>query len=230
MRARGLTLAGWVANTVDASHAPRRPTICKLAARSPAPLLGRIPCLGHVPRLAHAEYHATSLARHLPGSNPCSNIKLEGTASMSQIQDPHRPTTDADRRQAKPWTVSEIVMALFELPFNDLMFRAQQAHREQLPGCKRDVELATLLSIKTGGCEEDCGYCPQSARYDTGPGRPKKLIPLQEVMEAARAGQAERRHPLLHGRRLALARSPATWKPSAKPWCRSQGPGPGNLR
>jgi biotin synthase len=104
---------------------------------------------------------------------------------MNQIQT-LTPTADADRRQAKPWTVAEIA-ALFELPFNDLLFRAQQVHREHFDA--NAVQLSTLLSIKTGGCEEDCAYCPQSAHFDTGL-KAEKLIPLEEVMEAARAAKA----------------------------------------
>ena len=103
---------------------------------------------------------------------------------MNQIQT-LTPTTDADRRQATPWTV-DAVAALFELPFNDLLFRAQQVHREHFDA--NAVQLSTLLSIKTGGCEEDCKYCPQSAHFDTGL-KAEKLIPLEEVMEAARAAK-----------------------------------------
>lgn len=104
---------------------------------------------------------------------------------MNQIQT-LTPTTDADRRQATPWTV-DAVAALFELPFNDLLFRAQTVHREHFD--PNAVQLSTLLSIKTGGCEEDCKYCPQSAHFDTGL-KAEKLIPLEEVMEAARAARA----------------------------------------
>ena len=95
------------------------------------------------------------------------------------------PTTDELRRQAKPWTVSEVA-ALFELPFNDLLFRAQQVHREHFDA--NAVQLSTLLSIKTGGCEEDCKYCPQSAHFETGL-KAEKLLPLDEVLEAARAAK-----------------------------------------
>ena len=104
---------------------------------------------------------------------------------MNQIQT-LTPTSDADRKNSKPWTVNEVA-ALFELPFNDLMFRAQQIHREHFDA--NAVQLSTLLSIKTGGCEEDCAYCPQSAHFDTGL-KAEKLIPLQEVIEAARAAKA----------------------------------------
>lgn len=84
------------------------------------------------------------------------------------------------------WPLDD-VLALFELPFNDLMFQAQQTHRAHFP--EGDVELATLLSIKTGGCEEDCGYCPQAARYDTGV-EAKKILELEQVLDAAREAKA----------------------------------------
>ena len=84
------------------------------------------------------------------------------------------------------WTVAQIE-ALFDLPFNDLMLEAAQAHRANFP--EGDVELATLLSIKTGGCPEDCGYCPQAARYDTDV-KASRLLDLEEVLEAAKAAKA----------------------------------------
>ncbi|HYD81303.1 MAG TPA: biotin synthase BioB [Paucimonas sp.] len=84
------------------------------------------------------------------------------------------------------WSVDDIV-ALFELPFSDLLFRAQQVHREHFD--PREVELATLMSIKTGGCPEDCGYCPQAARYDTGV-EAQKILPLDTVLDAAKAAKA----------------------------------------
>ena len=63
------------------------------------------------------------------------------------------------------WSVCK-VEALFETPFLELVYRAAQVHREHFnPGA---IQLSTLMSIKTGGCPEDCGYCPQSARYQTG--------------------------------------------------------------
>ena len=84
------------------------------------------------------------------------------------------------------WTVAQIE-ALFALPFNELMFKAQETHRHNFP--EGDVELATLLSIKTGGCPEDCGYCPQAARYHTDI-KANKLMDLDEVLEAAKAAKA----------------------------------------
>jgi len=84
------------------------------------------------------------------------------------------------------WSVDEIE-ALFELPFNDLMFRAQQAHRAHFDA--NAVQLSTLLSIKTGGCPEDCKYCPQSSRYDTEV-ESELLMKKEQVLDAARAAQA----------------------------------------
>ena len=94
----------------------------------------------------------------------------------------HRPSPAIKLPEAATWPLDD-VMALFELPFNELMFRAQETHRANFPA--GDVELATLLSIKTGGCEEDCSYCPQAARYDTGV-EAKKILGIDTVLEAAR--------------------------------------------
>ncbi|WP_035055215.1 biotin synthase BioB [Andreprevotia chitinilytica] len=80
------------------------------------------------------------------------------------------------------WTV-DAVQALFDLPFNDLLFRAQQVHRDHFDANK--VQLSTLLSVKTGGCSEDCGYCPQAARYHTGV-EAEPLMQADEVLEVAR--------------------------------------------
>ncbi|GAB3106193.1 biotin synthase BioB [Bordetella tumbae] len=79
------------------------------------------------------------------------------------------------------------ILALFELPFMDLLYRAQQIHRQHFDA--NAIQLSSLLSIKTGGCPEDCAYCPQSAHYDTGLAA-DKLIPLDDVLQAARAAQA----------------------------------------
>ncbi|MEJ7138480.1 biotin synthase BioB [Amphibiibacter pelophylacis] len=93
-----------------------------------------------------------------------------------------QPQTDSGR-----WSVAQ-VEALFALPFMDLMFRAQQVHREHFqPG---EVQLSTLLSIKTGGCAEDCGYCPQSAHFEAGV-KAEKLLPVDEVLAAAREAREQ---------------------------------------
>ncbi|MGA0265653.1 MAG: biotin synthase BioB [Lysobacterales bacterium] len=89
------------------------------------------------------------------------------------------------------WTKTE-VLSLFELPFNELMFRAQTAHRQHFD--PSEVQASTLMSIKTGACPEDCKYCPQSVRYDTGLER-EALVALEDVLaaaEAARQGGATR--------------------------------------
>ena len=77
----------------------------------------------------------------------------------------------------------EAVAALFDLPFNDLVFQAQTVHRQHFDANK--VQLSTLLSVKTGGCSEDCGYCSQSARYETGLEK-EVLMSTEDVIEAAR--------------------------------------------
>jgi biotin synthase len=100
---------------------------------------------------------------------------------MSQVVTLHPPVTPASLPKDATWPLAD-VLALFELPLPELMFRASQAHRANFPD--GDVELATLLSIKTGGCEEDCGYCPQAARYDTGV-EAKKILELDTVLAAA---------------------------------------------
>jgi biotin synthase len=80
------------------------------------------------------------------------------------------------------------VRAIFELPFNDLLFQAQTLHRQTFD--PNAVQVSTLLSIKTGGCPEDCNYCPQSVHYDTGL-EPERLMDIEDVVAAAkRAKQA----------------------------------------
>jgi len=115
--------------------------------------------------------------------------------------------------EAETWPVDD-VLALFDLPFNDLMFKAQSAHRANFPD--GDVELATLLSIKTGGCEEDCGYCPQAARYDTGV-EAKKMLDVREVLDAAKAARENGATRFCMG---AAWRSPKDRDmEKSKPWC-----------
>jgi biotin synthase len=102
---------------------------------------------------------------------------------MSQPVTFHKaPCQETQKNVNAAWSVEDVV-ALFELPFTELMYRAQQVHRENFD--PTEIEFAQLLSIKTGGCEEDCGYCPQAARYDTGV-TAKKILPLEEVLEAAK--------------------------------------------
>ena len=94
----------------------------------------------------------------------------------------HRPALSPIRHD---WTWQEIG-ALFDLPFPELMFCAQKVHRQHFDTTA--VQISTLLSIKTGGCPEDCAYCPQSARYDTGL-HADKLMALDAVIAEARAAK-----------------------------------------
>ncbi len=84
------------------------------------------------------------------------------------------------------WTREE-VRALFALPFPELIFRAAQVHRDNFD--PSEVQISTLLSIKTGGCPEDCAYCPQSAKFETGV-KAEKLMDLEAVLAEARAAKA----------------------------------------
>ena len=93
-------------------------------------------------------------------------------------------TTDSAIRN--DWTLDE-ANALLSLPFNDLLFRAQMVHRQHFD--PNQVQVSTLLSIKTGACPEDCAYCPQSARYDTGLER-ERLMEVEAVIEKAKAAKA----------------------------------------
>ncbi|VFP83498.1 biotin synthase BioB [Candidatus Erwinia haradaeae] len=83
------------------------------------------------------------------------------------------------------WTLQQAT-ALFDQPFCDLLFKAQEVHRQNFRS--NQIQMSTLLSIKTGSCPEDCKYCPQSARYSTGIEN-ERLIHLQQVLDAARAAK-----------------------------------------
>jgi biotin synthase len=102
--------------------------------------------------------------------------------SLAADASPLSPAVGALRHD---WTRAE-VRALFDLPFPELMFRAQSVHRQNFDPAA--VQISTLLSIKTGGCPEDCAYCPQSASYATGV-RAEKLMALDAVLAEARAAK-----------------------------------------
>lgn len=91
-----------------------------------------------------------------------------------------------DNATRNDWTRAE-VQALFDLPFNDLLFQAQTIHRQHFD--PNQVQISTLCSVKTGACPEDCTYCPQSVRYDTGLER-EKLMAVEKVIEEAKAAKA----------------------------------------
>ncbi len=93
-----------------------------------------------------------------------------------------KPTAGKSR-----WTLDE-VLAFYEMPLMDLIWRAQQVHREHFD--PNAIQRSTLLSVKTGGCSEDCGYCSQSARYDTNTER-ERLMPLDEVIAAAKVAKGK---------------------------------------
>src|SRR6185312_2521875 len=93
----------------------------------------------------------------------------------------HRPTSNPRFEELRARAA-----ALFAIPFNDLLLEAHTTHRSNFDPNR--VQRATLLSIKTGGCPEDCGYCPQAARYHTGVEN-ESLMPVAEVVAAARAAK-----------------------------------------
>ena len=95
------------------------------------------------------------------------------------------PAKDLHAPARSDWTREEIA-ALFDLPFPELMFRAACVHRAHFD--PSEVQTSTLLSIKTGGCPEDCGYCSQSAKYDTGV-KASKLMEAEKVLAEARAAK-----------------------------------------
>ena len=95
------------------------------------------------------------------------------------------PAKDLHAPARSDWTREEIA-ALFDLPFPELMFRAASVHRAHFD--PTEVQTSTLLSIKTGGCPEDCGYCSQSAKYDTGV-KASKLMEVEKVLTEARAAK-----------------------------------------
>ncbi|KGG95997.1 biotin synthase [Comamonas thiooxydans] len=109
----------------------------------------------------------------------------QAAACGSQTMHWHAPAKPAAAPEAQRWPV-EAVQSLLDLPFLDLLHRAQSVHRENWPA--GEIELATLLSVKTGGCPENCGYCPQSAEFDTGV-KAEKLMSVEEVTRAAKAAQ-----------------------------------------
>ncbi|MDX9716548.1 biotin synthase BioB [Thauera sp. AutoDN2] len=104
------------------------------------------------------------------------------SAILQRIDEPRR----AEPAERNRWAVAE-VEALFDLPFFDLVFRAQQVHRAHFDASA--IQRSTLLSIKTGGCSEDCGYCSQSKRHHTGL-ESEQLMPIDEVLDKARAAKA----------------------------------------
>ena len=103
----------------------------------------------------------------------------------SPLNEAERQSVHAGAHDGPRWSV-EAVEGLYALPFGDLIYRAQTVHRENFD--PNAVQLSTLLSIKTGGCPEDCGYCPQAARYHTGVAN-EPMMSVDEVLAAARCAR-----------------------------------------
>ncbi|MDB5741944.1 MAG: biotin synthase [Polaromonas sp.] len=114
------------------------------------------------------------------------------TATMTTEQPitlhrPRPPAASAPESHTGRWSI-DAIEALFDLPFPELMHQAQTVHRDNFDPAQ--VEFATLLSVKTGGCAEDCGYCPQAARYDTGVEASRLMEPAEVLLAAQRAQAA----------------------------------------
>ena len=129
----------------------------------------------------------------LPSSHcsPCSPTALAGSATISTRPTPAQSqvihvTPRHVPAQGGIWEVAA-VEALFALPFLDLLYQAQTVHREHFPD--NQVQLASLLSIKTGGCAEDCGYCSQSAKHQSSDLVATKLVDPEAVLRAAQAAK-----------------------------------------
>ena len=138
--------------------------------------------------------------------------------TTSTLPTVHAPATRRHPDPAARWRVAD-VQALYDLPFVNLLFTAQNVHREHFD--PNEVQLSTLLSIKTGGCPEDCAYCPQSASFDTGV-EASKLMSLAEVVQAAQAAKAQGATRFCMGAACA-ARRRATSNASAR-WCARSAP------
>jgi biotin synthase len=106
--------------------------------------------------------------------------------SLSALEHPSAGAGAASSNSSAPWS-QEAVEVLLALPFADLLWQAQQIHRAHWDPL--GVQLSTLLSIKTGGCPEDCAYCPQSVRYATGVDS-QPMLPVVEVLAAAQRAKA----------------------------------------
>src|SRR4249919_2656882 len=106
--------------------------------------------------------------------------------SVAAVETAAFASADVSGAVRHDWT-REQVRALFELPFPELIFRAQTIHRRHFD--PSEVQISTLLSIKTGGCPEDCAYCPQSVHYDTGV-KAEKLMAVDAVLAKTRAAKS----------------------------------------
>jgi biotin synthase len=145
------------------------------------------------PQTTHACGSSRAIARIVAGKidkpNPFDDdppdIRPDSIRYIPTMETAAAERVSKDSSEPKCWSAAEI-LALFELPFNDLIFRAQQVHRAHFDA--NSVQRSTLLSVKTGGCSEDCGYCSQSARHPTGLEK-ESLMEIDEVVAAAQAAK-----------------------------------------
>ncbi len=138
---------------------------------APAEAVARGEECGTFPSIIHLQHFKASSSERMTAT---ATITLHAAASTTAAKASSRVAVDA-------------IAALFDLPFNDLLWRAQEVHRAH--HAPNAVQLSTLISIKTGGCSEDCGYCPQAARYHTGV-VDEPLLDVAAVVAAARAAKA----------------------------------------
>jgi biotin synthase len=124
--------------------------------------------------------------RLLSPNMPGRKVAVRPEMNTSLLNDAPPLDVDSSRTPLRKWSV-QAVEELYAMPFNDLLYRAQSVHRAHFD--PNSVQLSTLLSIKTGGCPEDCGYCPQSARYSTGVHN-EALMSIEEVVAAATQARA----------------------------------------
>ncbi len=131
-----------------------------------------------------SEFEPTSISPLQGGTASCACLEIRRMRADSvNVQSVSHAVTDIRH----DWQLAE-VKALFRLPFNDLLYRAQAVHRRHFDA--NEIQISSLLSIKTGACSEDCAYCPQSARYDTAVKR-EHLMPLEDVLKAAAQAKAQ---------------------------------------
>ncbi|MDA8961804.1 biotin synthase BioB [Congregibacter sp.] len=129
----------------------------------------------------------------LPTESRIMNLPVSSTSSVSSVLPADLAAVNAGPAPGEPvsapvrhdWQREELA-ALFALPFSDLVYRAQSVHREHFD--PNEVQVSTLLSIKTGACPEDCAYCPQSTRFDTGLSV-EALMEVNQVLEQAQAAR-----------------------------------------
>ena len=123
----------------------------------------------------------------------------------------HTQQTATPHASVQYWRVCQ-VEELYDLPFMDLVYRAAQVHREHFN--PNEIQLSSLLSIKTGGCPEDCAYCPQSAHYDTGVEK-QALLQIEDIVPKPKSPKSAVR-AVFAWALLGVAHTNATWTNSPK--------------